>query len=475
MEVRQKFQLGPLEDFQHVDIFQNYRACAVESCFTSEFGCSLELDMFQESSFTYEKTLEFGLIMSHNYCTRADLGIDGDIVGPGLFIAYLIQFSLSTFFVISLHLTMTWTKYLVWICLWPFHGVVEALTRARKWQRVLSSNRFAGAVASTIVDLQEAQSQYLAIISIVGVVAYFGGGYPGFGNAHTFRAWYTNNLFLHDIVSSSMFPILSVQIALHRTENRWWYTLLWVFFTWVMVLTIPFSGPRSREEVEKYFKSNAGLASCGQNAGPKTYCMNYAESDEGYTYNGLENETQISFSGRFTYWVIHGIMPFLLWDWFVKGVLPFFIPRKGITRHILYLVLSAGTGQPMLRFLELFTMILSIYNLVSFIIERKNVGSIYGGGDSDSVYGGWSSRQFVALFVWFPVVGKFVSILVGKSEASFLTWDIINAKGLDGTVQVAEKRANNYVNATLARGRDTTSSQASGYRRGGISLPPASR
>ncbi|KAL2672269.1 hypothetical protein Neosp_012970 [[Neocosmospora] mangrovei] len=86
MEVRQSFQLGPLEDFQYVDIFQNYRACAVESCFTSEFGCSLELDMFQESSFTYEKTLDFGHIMSHNYCTRADLGIDGDIAGPGEYV-----------------------------------------------------------------------------------------------------------------------------------------------------------------------------------------------------------------------------------------------------------------------------------------------------------------------------------------------------------------------------------------------------
>ncbi|UPK99925.1 hypothetical protein LCI18_010860 [Fusarium solani-melongenae] len=420
-EVRQRFQLGPLEDFNYVDVFQNYRACATESCFISELGCSLEFDEFQNIPVTYEKTLEFGYIMSHNYCTNGDLGIDGDLAGPGLFIAYLIQFSLSMFFVLSLNFTTSWTKYL------------KAAEIAKKWQDRLSNNRFAGAVASTIADFQEAQSQYLAILSIVGVVVYAEIGSPGFGKAHTLWAWYINNLLLDDMVSISIYPILSVQIALHKTQNRWWYTLLWVVFTWMMAYVILISGWADKVEAEKSFKQDAGLKSCGQNAGPKIYCLNYGESDEGFAYNGLMQEEESILSSKFTYWAIHGIIPILLWDWFMKGFVPVLFPTKELTGHRWYRLLTAVTSQLALTLLELFTMALGTYNLANFVMFRSALGDTYGEGQSDPVFGGWSYGQFVALFVWMPILGKFLSVL------------------FEGTVPVVQKRTNHHVNVTLAR------------------------
>lgn len=327
--------------------------------------------------------------------------------------AYLIQFSLSMFFVLSLNFTTSWTKYLVWACTRLFQAKRAAET-AKKWQDRLSNNRFAGAVASTIVDLQEAQSQYLAILSIVGVVAYAEIGSPGFGKAHTLRAWYTNNILLDDMVSISIYPIISVQIALHKTQNRWWYTLLWVVFTWAMTFVILDSGYADKEEAEKSFKQDAGLKSCGQNAGPKIYCLNYGESEEGFAYNGLTQEEESILSSKFTYWAIHGIIPVLLWDWFMKGLVPVFFPTEELTRHRLYLFSTAITSQPVLTLLELFTMALGTYNLASFVMFRNALGDIYGEGESDSVFGGWSYGQFVALFVWLPILGKFLSVLLGK-------------------------------------------------------------
>ncbi|KAJ3459180.1 hypothetical protein MRS44_015253 [Fusarium solani] len=440
-KIREQFNLGPLEDFDHVSVFQAYRACAIESCFNSEFGCSLGLDIFQGNSVTYNSTLELGSIMSHSYCTKDDLGIDGDLAGPGLFIAYLIQFSLSMFFVLSLNFTTTWTEYIVRACLWPFRAGDEAKTTAQKWQNTLSNNRFAGAIASTIVDLQEAQTQYLAIISVVGVVAYVSNSTPGFGNGHTFRAWYTNKDLLDDMISISIYPILFVQIALHKTGNRWWCTMLWVIFTWVVAYFIAFSW-READEIPERFRENDGLESCGQNAGPKLYCMNYDESFDGFAYNGLMPSRQSMLLNKLSYWAIHSIIPIIILDWLWKS--PFSVLLDSNDTHFRSLnraldkFVASITSQVALTILELFTMGLGTYNLAEFVIFRKALGDIYGEGEGDSVFGGWTYGQFVALFVWIPITGKFLSLLI------------------DGTVPVLERRANQYVRVTLAPGDQST-------------------
>lgn len=319
-------------------------------------------------------------------------------------------------FVFSLNFTTNWTEYLVWACSRPFRTAEKAMATARKWQTRLSNNRFAGAVASTIVDLQEAQSQYLAIITIVGLVAYAGNELPGFGKAHTLRAWSTNSRLLDEMVSSSIYPITSVQIALHKTRNRWWYTLLWVVFTWTMAYAIALSGYATGEQIDKRFKQDSGLSSCGQNAGPKIYCLSYGISDEGFAYNGLTLPSEGILGRKFTYWTINGIVPFLLLDWITKGVLPLFFSKERLMRHRSYQVSTAVTSQPTLTALELFTIGLGTYNLATFVMFRNALGDTYGKGESGSVFGGWSYGQFVALFVWMPILGKFLSLLIGKSQ-----------------------------------------------------------
>ncbi|KAM0431371.1 hypothetical protein ACHAPT_005348 [Fusarium lateritium] len=424
-EARQRLRLGPLKDFDSAGVFRNYRACALESCLTSELGCSLGLGQFQGDSVTYDKTLELGSTMSQNYCTKADLGIDSDLAGPGIFVAYLVQFSLAIFFALSFNLATTWTKHLVWACSWPFCTADKAIETAKKWQGAVFQSRFAGAVASTVVDLQEAQTQYLAIISIVGVVAYASRDSPGLGNVQTFRTWHINNAILYQMVPTIMYPLIFIQVLLHKTHNRWWYTLLWVVFTWAMAIVITTYDTSNQAENVWRFREGAGLEACGQNPGPKIYCMSSSPADD-FTYGhnepyGLEVTVAGVLEEDVGYWAIHGLVPVLMLDWIFNCIFLLF-PQKAAT-GVYYAIRELETfwtsmmNQVTWTAIELFAMGLGAYRLQGFVKFRREVGEAYGGGESDSVFGGWTFGQFVALFVWFPIIGKFLSIIIGKSEA----------------------------------------------------------
>lgn len=224
------------------------------------------------------------------------------------------------------------------------------------------------------------------------------------------------------MISISIYPILFVQIAFHKAGNRWWYTILWVIFTWVLTFFVVFSWGDMGEIPERFHKSD-GLESCGQNPGPKLYCMGYDESFERFVNKGLTPSHQVMLLNKLSYWAIHAIIPIIILDWWwekppTDAQQPNKQPR-GSFSHALDPFVAVITNRVSLTILEFFTMSLGTYNLVKYVMFRKALGDAYGGGEGDSVFGGWTYGQFVALFVWIPIAGKFLSLMIGKCHVSF--------------------------------------------------------
>ncbi|KAF4430505.1 7-dehydrocholesterol reductase [Fusarium acutatum] len=135
--VDRRFNTGPLDEFWRLGALLSYVKCALQSCSDSKFGgCPPELWTFQCQMLTSKNIKDLGRIMSTEYCDKADPGIDYDIAGPGIIVAYLIQFTIVLFFALCYKITKTWIRNFTLISLLPFRGPAGAVKTAFHWQKV---------------------------------------------------------------------------------------------------------------------------------------------------------------------------------------------------------------------------------------------------------------------------------------------------------------------------------------------------
>ncbi|KAM0549764.1 hypothetical protein ACHAPJ_009202 [Fusarium lateritium] len=306
-EMRDKFHFGSLRDFQYP--FGKVRKCLWQSCSDSKYGtCTPDLVNYQcdlINQFTVEK---FGAVLTTSYCRNADPGIDSDLVGQGVLIAYIIQHLLVFFFGLSFGLTCKWTRENVWVPvgeIWSKGSSSASGARSQKAHGIIKwliqlRSQFPSAIVSTLVDLQEAQALFTATISFAAIIAFH--GYLGLANIVSISSYVLNNEVALGVMIIGMSPLFLLQVSLDASGNASKYTLVFVFLNWFLILLKQIlQRTQGASKFEAHLKDLSSVSACGDNPGAMSYCMNYGGVEDGVQaridqdeYVVLRRETTIS-------------------------------------------------------------------------------------------------------------------------------------------------------------------------------------
>ncbi|WKT51390.1 hypothetical protein QSH57_016360 [Fusarium oxysporum f. sp. vasinfectum] len=459
-EVDRKFNTGRLDEFWKLGALLSYVKCALQSCSDSKFGgCPPELWTFQCQMITSKNIKDLGRIMSTEYCDKADPGIDYDIAGSGIIVAYLIQFTTVLFFALCYKITKTWIRNLTLISLLPFQGPAAAVETAFQWQKMVSRSTFGVAVASTLVDLQEAQAVFLGTISIAAIITFSSSSGTGLGNISSLLSWLTNNLTVRGMVSAGMYPLLFVQLILQKTHNRWWYTLVLVFINWVLVVLIARPQTVDESSLLEHFTDSSPLERCGNHTGPRTFCQTFnkpaergSSSTTGEELGHLDRDAESFFKFHSRIQApMHVIMAFLILDWILAMIRMHLLERGDWLSHKAHALMdslplrlkSFYTRRYFVLFteaiwisMEVLTIVMGAIGVHEFAAFMHLLSGGESGNESKVALSKWGFGQLVAVCVWVPVILKFACLMV---DGALPGW----RKRLGQFIEITQRKENN--------------------------------
>ena len=301
-----------------------------------------------------------------------------------------------------------------------FHSKRKNITQGEgPWQKAVSQNRFSKIVASSMVDLQEAQALFAAVISVATIAAFAGNSGTGLANVRTLFSWILNNNILQGLVTVGMYPVLMVQLLLHRYGNRWWYTMFLVILNWVFMIIITQASEVDTVAFEKHLRENSGVEACGGNPGPMSYCQGIKDkTDYGYFEMTLWRKT-----------VVHIVSVFLIIDWLVSWIRWYWIKRDEQGQQQSTQSTGHGQQQRFTNFLKssvvltawstilwILWIAMEILTFAMMIIALQDLQELLSLHITEEGMAPWSFGQLIAVAVWLPVVFKFAVLLIGESH-----------------------------------------------------------
>ncbi|ENH73342.1 hypothetical protein FOC1_g10008827 [Fusarium oxysporum f. sp. cubense race 1] len=380
-------------------------------------------------------------------------------LGPGIIVAYLIQFTTVLFFALCYKITKTWIRNLTLISLLPFQGPAAAVETAFQWQKMVSRSTFGVAVASTLVDLQEAQAVFLGTISIAAIITFSSSSGTGLGNISSLLSWLTNNLTVRGMVSAGMYPLLFVQLILQKTHNRWWYTLVLVFINWVLVVLIARPQTVDESSLLEHFTDSSPLERCGNHTGPRTFCQTFnkpaergSSSTTGEELGHLDRDAESFFKFHSRIQApMHVIMAFLILDWILAMIRMHLLERGDWLSHKAHALMdslplrlkSFYTRRYFVLFteaiwisMEVLTIVMGAIGVHEFAAFMHLLSGGESGNESKVALSKWGFGQLVAVCVWVPVILKFACLMV---DGALPGW----RKRLGQFIEITQRKENN--------------------------------
>uniref|UniRef100_L2G2U4 Uncharacterized protein n=2 Tax=Colletotrichum fructicola (strain Nara gc5) TaxID=1213859 RepID=L2G2U4_COLFN len=414
-DANKTLHFGDLNKFDYP--FRHYRGCAFESCSTFG-GCPLQIAEFMAIPINTTRIGNLSDIMNGNYCASAHAGIDFDIAGPGVVIAYFFQFGLAFFFALSFTLTTDWME----------SGMPN----------LLIETGYARAVLSSIADLQETQAAFLITVASAAVATFLGNKGTGLANISTVISWITNDTILRGVVAAGSYPLLLIQLVLHASGTRWWYMLLFVIINFIMVFLTHLPKDMDPDSLLPHFqKAAVDLKGCGQHPGPRTFCQKYKQ----IALNPIKEPGQFfPFNSKYPFPVYY-ISVVLILDWAIHAIYPTLrnIPAANTLHLLIRRALKAARDiierigrrrtsfrktaesrkgmrvnpQAIHRYLwaliELFTFALCILAVIEMSVF---LGVLRKSSEGDLNITKWAFGQLVAVAVWFPIILKFFCLFI---------------------------------------------------------------
>ena len=381
-----------------------------------------------------------------------------------------MQFAIVLFFAAIFKTTRSWIRNVSLSFLIPFEGPAKAIRTALRWQEWVKTSRLGLAAGSTLVDLQEAQAVFLAVYSSATIVTFFGSPSAGLGNITSLLSWITNNLVLRGMVTAGMYPLMFIQLILQQTRDRHWYTLFLVVLNWILILVVTQPQVVDTASLYGHIKTSNDFLRCGGNAGPKAFCQTFNTGNAKITGNfsdnelfpqgnqglspfdsngtntgprpGSDNPSYLDRDAKSFFRIsantqapIHVIMAFLILDWIIAIIkFQYRKPDTWLSRRleVLRYGLPSSLGKlfseryywPLTEtlwiFMEVLAVVMGIIGVQEFWTFLGVLRSGTEGKDSSVHISNWSFGQLIAACVWFPVILKFISLIIGKSSPLFV-------------------------------------------------------
>lgn len=416
-EAVERFNFGSLEAFNALNVFRDVRECAWASCSDSKYGrCTSSLHRFKCTAISPRNIESFGNVMKGPYCAASIDGIDLDIAGQGVVISYFIQYVLVFTLGLCFKVVTTWFKGSDPTSIGSSSKHKDDALVQSPWRKAVSESRFVVSVTSTMVDLQEAQTLFAAVISVATIAAFSGTSGTGLANILTLFSWIFNHNISVGLVTAGMYPILLVQLLLNERRPRWWYTTLLVVLNWILMIVATQGHEVDDIGFERHLKETSGVEQCGGNPGPMSYCRE-PHNKSGMIFLPITRRTRF---------IIHLISAFLVVDWIIwvwqywrnnrsqkvagpglqaqaQGIGS---PQKINSIFVKFqtaIEMVAKFVWPALELLTFAMMILSLYELTKLM-------SLHTGENAEA----WSFGQLVAVAVWLPVIFKLGSLIIGE-------------------------------------------------------------
>ncbi|KAL3292134.1 hypothetical protein RB213_007985, partial [Colletotrichum asianum] len=425
-DANSSLNFGDLEQFDFP--FGKYRPCAADSC--TAFGrCDFNFSQFLAIPINNSRIPELASMMEGNYCTTAQAGIDLDIAGPGIIIAYFIQFGLVFFFAVSFTLITKWMEI--------------------DGSQLCSHYGFSEAIRSSITDLQETQASYLVTIASAAIATFFGTKGTGLANISTILSWMTNDTILKGVVAAGSYPLLLIQLVLHAGKSRTWYTLLFVVVNAILVFVMHLPKDMDDKSLLPHFQQAAvDLKSCGNNAGPRTFCGLGHDAANTTGHLAKTHDYLFKINSRFPH-AIYAISAILVVDWAAHTIYDGYVylctEMKPVSTRIRSIFASLQSASQAIQYaLSRFSYLVPYWiesqvsirdvlsalktayrvfwaflELVTFgmcllaIVEAKRfLVFLPKNSDGDTDITKWPFGQLVSVAVWFPIVLKFLYLLV---------------------------------------------------------------
>ncbi|RSL57726.1 hypothetical protein CEP53_006369 [Fusarium sp. AF-6] len=283
-EMDEQFDLGgSLEAFDKLHVFTRVRRCFWQSCSDSKYGnCASELEDFRCDPVSPGNIKDFDRVINYAYCRDADLGVDSDIAGPGILVAYMVQITLAlilaglfwaTYQPWQRFKTMTTQFLTVFICA----SMSETITQISASK---PANRVTLAVHSAISELQEAQTAFCIVIGAILICAFTGITGLGLANISSVLSYSVNHDIAFGLLVVGACSIAFLKPCRQRVgkyvKSRLVFTIP-MAFSWNSTIVAhalkaggSWANPRHLIEI---LRENAAVEGCGNNPGPMSFCL----------------------------------------------------------------------------------------------------------------------------------------------------------------------------------------------------------
>ncbi|KAH6891335.1 hypothetical protein B0T10DRAFT_309687 [Thelonectria olida] len=398
---------GTLASFDSEPVLKSLVTCAQDAC--EHDGLSKACDRAVEN-LSQNSSAEEIFDALEDFCPDLQAEINPDIFGPGVLISYVLQVSFS----VSLYLL---TKgFTLWVRVTQGDGhkpketqpqpfaLKRGLTRIESmiWRDNSALSRTSIAIATTLVEFQEAQCWFIFALQIASILAIVVNSSEG-----TFWGeMVVNSAIAYHVSQNGVLPIFLVQALLHHEGIRGWNTF--VGFLVEYILAIVATGQKlSFDRAFENFKSQSQLSGCGYNPSPRAYCA-ATNGVDGLQFSVFPHPVlyKMTFLILNTIAILALIIDQVAWalrthhgtkekriGTYRLGRMPSWGPRKR----------GLAIKRWFWRFLEVSYLVINIMYMISLtkVITAESFAA-----------NKWSYGQIIAVTVWGPVIVKLFDLML---------------------------------------------------------------
>ncbi|KJZ77629.1 hypothetical protein HIM_02806 [Hirsutella minnesotensis 3608] len=344
------------------------------------------------------------------FCPKLPVEINPDIFGPGVLISYALQVCFASMLFLFLKGFTLWVSYsqknkeAERRRRAPFLDLQRRLTRIESmiWRDSSALSRTSIAIATTLVEFQEAQCWFVFAIQIASILAIVVNSQEG-------SFWgeiILNSAVAFHVSQNGILPMFLIQLSLHNEGIRNWHTFLGFFAEYVLA-TVATSQKVSFADAFKLFRKEKALPACGENPSPRSYCA---------TMQGVEGLNLSFFPRPFLYKIVFLALDTLAIIILVVDQLSWTLRTHRLTRDMRiggYRLGRGPTGRLKPGWMKLKKMVWLTLELAYLLVNILYLVSLIKVFSSDSFEANrWSYGQIIAMTVWGPVIVKLFNLVL---------------------------------------------------------------
>ncbi|KHN97154.1 uncharacterized protein MAM_04751 [Metarhizium album ARSEF 1941] len=397
-----------LSSFDGRPVLSSFVACAQEACGADGLHKPCD-DSIKKLNHETNATVIFKAM--DDFCPDLQAEINPDIFGPGVLISYVLQVAFSgtlylflkafTLYVRHTHKKQEAGKRLQRASPGGASGLVltRRLTRIDSilWRDSSALSRTSIALATTLVEFQEAQCWFVFAIQIASILAIVVNSQEG-----TFWGEIVVNAAVAFHVSQNgILPMFLIQICLHHEGIRNWHTFLGFFVEYLLAI-VATTQKVYFHDAFNLFKQENKIDACGRNPSPRSYCA---------STQGVEGLKLSFFPHPLLYKMVFLALDTVAIVFLLLDQLSWTLRTHRLARHMTTGGYRVGTApssgrlnlvwvhskQWVWRILEVVYLVVNVLYLISLIRVIS----------ADSFQANrWSYGQIIAMTVWGPVIVK---------------------------------------------------------------------